>query len=517
MNLRSIGQQLLKKLRLPQVWGPEQTSSGQLPAGGMGDPIAPPATTRPITPLTYSPSRPNPSVLADAQAMQSEALNILRQPAPAMQPARVNGAEAGLGTLFGLLLENPAARSKAFNAPYALAESRADIANTNAANAFNQQQRTAQALLGHSQKVIAEWYDRDQAADKIEADMRKAELAGKVREFAAKAKNDGMLVKSLAQLAATGGVTVPGVKEILSMLDPEAPEDELDAKAAEIVNQVNTNPSMQARMKMAQLEVSQQKATQDEVQNLWTAAQRPNATWQDRYQIYQRLQTMGQINPQADILAMAREEGAQTKNLNAKTEYTEMKTKLEPHIFEQRKQEFDRRLAFLQSSHKDKLAVAWSRVQVSRTMAGIAQQNANTAEGRLALAELKLQLETEENEAFEAFNEAMDDLEQKLAGETNEEKIAKLKAEIAYIQDQYWGGIASSAGVTRDDVAADPFGAARKVYDEATKKPALRGGIGNSGRGTAQQGNPPAPQSKPPQGKPKKSTTKKPSGFGNPR
>jgi hypothetical protein len=290
-----------------------------VPEGGYNFPAEPPLKIIGLNTPSSSLSQPvsGRQSIYDTPEVQNfmkgitDAQSVLNQPAPKLQSAKINPWE-GLAAAF-IASKNPFAAGKTLEVPGQLAAQRAETANQDIINQFQQTQRGAQSTINTNTKLIDYALDRDAVAQRVEAQLKAKQMDIAVKKEIATLNNNTQLIKTLANLAGNGGITEPAVAAIYMNLGYEP--DEAHTIASGVVDSIIKNPSMQMKIKQAQLENDQQKIGDAKIKDDWNNLQNPNSTPLERYQIIRRLQKAGEIEPDVSAWDFAQAVGAQTKNL----------------------------------------------------------------------------------------------------------------------------------------------------------------------------------------------------------
>lgn len=239
-----------------------------------------------------------------------EAQGVLNQPAPKLQSPKVDPLESALSVF--LAGSNPFAASKTLETPGLLAQGRADSANQQALLGYQQNRENAQSTIGTNTKLIDMALDRDAVAERVAGQLRAKELEGVTRREIASLQQNTQLLKTLANLEATGGITVPAVSAIYAQMGYQY--EDAQAIATKIVEDIARNPSLKFALERAKVDNSKAKNSETELKRMWDDLQNPNATYAERYQIARKLQQREEIDPNVDLGVFLEQVGAQTQN-----------------------------------------------------------------------------------------------------------------------------------------------------------------------------------------------------------
>jgi hypothetical protein len=269
-----------------------------------------------------------------------KAQGTLNESAPKLQKAKVDGTEAVLAAILGSV--NPYASGKTLEVPNQLAQQRADEANQGIINDFNQKQKAAQGQINTNTKLIDYALDRDAVSQRVEAQLKAKQMDVTVKKEIATLAQNTQLIKTLANLEGNGGITEPAVATIYMQMGYQP--DEAHTIAANVIDSIQKNPSLQVKIKQEKLSFEKDKLDQSKVKEDWDNLQNPNATMAEKYQIVRRLQRLGEIDPMIDGLGFAQQMGAQSRlaeenialkkvqedKVQAETNYKEALTKFLP-------------------------------------------------------------------------------------------------------------------------------------------------------------------------------------------
>jgi len=259
---------------------------------------------------------------------RDEAMGVLKRPMPKMQEAKPNTLESLLSVV--LAGANPYAAGKTLEVPGQLAQQRADAANKPVMQQFALDRETAEKEVDSTGKLIDVHLDRDSVAAKV-AEMGRIANAKLVAKRESEAiKNDQVMVKTLANLYATGGATVPGIAAIYVQRGYE--HDEATAIAEQVVKQldpVNGDPSLKMKMQMASQVTKQMQADTQQRKGYRDALMDENATDRQRLGAMMALAEIG--DPMfagmsyADMVAASKEDGAKTQKIESDIEIAKKK------------------------------------------------------------------------------------------------------------------------------------------------------------------------------------------------
>ncbi len=258
MDLGKVGQfiaQLVNRKKHPQTGVPvrdETPDPGFVPRPDSAIPVG-----QDSVPIGGFKPRHNPKI-EEYTKIWEDAQKQLRQGAPAESKPTL--PENIAGALFGSILSNPTASAKAYGAPAAIAQQRTA---TNLAG-YEAQQKAAQQSMTGAGQMIGHLQDADQAADAVESKIRLADMQGQIKMAIANAKNDITLVKSLANLEATGGVTENSAAMILQQLHPEWEWDAAQEAGKQLYQKYLTDPSLKMALEKDKVAIQGQKAQADE-------------------------------------------------------------------------------------------------------------------------------------------------------------------------------------------------------------------------------------------------------------
>jgi hypothetical protein len=195
---------------------------------------------------------------------------------------------------------------------------------------FALDRETAEKEVDSTGKLIDVHLDRDSVAAKV-AEMGRIANAKLVAKRESEAiKNDQVMVKTLANLYATGGATVPGIAAIYVQRGYE--HDEATAIAEQVVKQldpVNGDPSLKMKMQMASQVTKQMQADTQQRKGYRDALMDENATDRQRLGAMMALAEIG--DPMfagmsyADMVAASKEDGAKTQKIESDIEIAKKK------------------------------------------------------------------------------------------------------------------------------------------------------------------------------------------------
>jgi hypothetical protein len=245
-----------------------------------------------------------------------QAQGVLSQPAPQLQAPKEDPFERLLSVV--LAGSNPHAAGRTLQTPNLLAQQRADTANQQTLANFQIGRESAQSTINTNQKLIDIALDRDAVAQRVSGMLKAKEMEGIAKREIATLQQNTQLLKTLANLEATGGITVPAVAAIYSQMgyDYEAAE----AIAISVVDQVQKNPSMRMKLEQAKVAIQQTESTRKSENDFWDALESTNLSVTQRFRLITNAIRDGILPPETDAMAMAKELGPQGTLIQEKAE-----------------------------------------------------------------------------------------------------------------------------------------------------------------------------------------------------
>lgn len=206
------------------------------------------------------------------------AQGTLNGPAPILQGPKVNPLESALSVLFAS--QNPFAAGKTLDVPNQLAKQRADLANENLINQYNAQKQAATSQINTSAKLIDYALDRDAVSERVLGQLKAKAMEGATKKEIATLQNNTQLIKTLANLEGNGGITQPAVAAIYMQMGYEP--EEANTIANNVIQSIIKNPSLQMKIKQAQVEVNQGKLEETQNANDNKIILSTNSSYEDR-------------------------------------------------------------------------------------------------------------------------------------------------------------------------------------------------------------------------------------------
>lgn len=305
------------------------------------------------------------------------AKTTLGQPLPNLAKAKVDPLETGLALL--LSGANPMAAGKTMAVPGQLAQQRADEINNPMMANFQMGREAAQGTISTNTKLIDIALDRDAVAQRVGAQLKAKEMEGSIRKEVAQLNQNTQLIKTLANLEATGGITIPAVTAIYQQMGYTREDAEIVAN--EVVNSINVDPSLKYRIDAAKVEVAKDKQNEVERNNYRKTALSPNATYEDRLNAYMALADLN--DPRfanmsfAEMQNAAMAQGsvtakneAQTKQITELLPYRKSLFQSQIGLSDNRAAEVSKRTSLMDEESAVKVAQGWAAIENLRSQIG---------------------------------------------------------------------------------------------------------------------------------------------------
>lgn len=267
-------------------------------------PPPPPPQTSPFT------AKRNPQIGPLMKSWEEAQAQLGAAPPKASTPTL---GENIASALIGNFATNPTVQSKAFAAPGVLAGQR----TAQALQDYELSMKAAQNRAKGAETMIGMLQDADEAANKVEAQVQMATMKGAITQAVADAKNNTVLVKALANLEASGGITENNAAMIMQRIYPEWEWDAAVEAGKQLYAKYMNDPSMKMALERDRVAIQGEKASGDKRAKARTALTAVNGTKESRLSAMMELADAG--DPMfagmtyKDMLEAADHVGAQTK------------------------------------------------------------------------------------------------------------------------------------------------------------------------------------------------------------
>lgn len=180
----------------------------------------------------------------------------------------------------------------AFGSAYGLAQGRAALAGAQNAQTLER----AKAGLQYGTSALNSLLDRDAALDSVQARITMAESAGRVRQTLAQLRNNTSIIREMAKLSASGGLTLPSLTLMFQNMGSSA--EEAGTLAQGTYEQYLADPSLQMRIKQDELALKQGAQMDQNVRkDLGIASGDGNFTSLENYRARKRLKELYLSDP----------------------------------------------------------------------------------------------------------------------------------------------------------------------------------------------------------------------------